>query len=103
MKESPKWTPGYQDRTPVRVKYNLPISFTTSSAQKASPPPAQSGPPENALYIIDGKKASGKSALETMAPDDIESINVFKGEKAIALYGKDGENGVIVITTKKKG
>ncbi|WP_367865189.1 TonB family protein [Pedobacter sp. WC2423] len=103
LKESPKWTPGYQDRTPVRVKYNLPISFTTSSAQKDSPSPVQSGPPENALYIIDGKKAAGKSALETIAPDDIESINVFKGEKAITLYGKDGENGVIVITTKKKG
>jgi len=102
LKESPKWTPGYQDRTPVRVKYNLPISFTLTSDHKVSPPPASAGPPENALYIIDGKKTAGKAALETMSPDNIESISVFKGEKAIALYGKDGENGVIVITTKKK-
>jgi TonB-dependent SusC/RagA subfamily outer membrane receptor len=34
-------------------------------------------------------------------PDDIESINVLKGESATAIYGKRGENGVILITMKK--
>ncbi|MFK7936913.1 MAG: carboxypeptidase-like regulatory domain-containing protein, partial [Saprospiraceae bacterium] len=34
-------------------------------------------------------------------PDDIESINVLKGAAATALYGVDGANGVVVITTKK--
>ena len=33
-------------------------------------------------------------------PADIESINVLKGAAATALYGVDGANGVIVITTK---
>jgi len=28
MKASPKWIPGIQDKKPVRVKYNIPISFT---------------------------------------------------------------------------
>ena len=34
-------------------------------------------------------------------PYDIESITVLK-DKAAELYGKDGVNGIILITTKKK-
>jgi TonB-linked SusC/RagA family outer membrane protein len=34
-------------------------------------------------------------------PDDIESITVLKGAGASALYGSQGANGVILITTKK--
>ena len=34
-------------------------------------------------------------------PEDIESYNVLKGTAATALYGIQGANGVIVITTKK--
>jgi protein TonB len=31
LKNSPKWTPGIQNGKPVRVKYNIPISFTLSN------------------------------------------------------------------------
>ncbi|MBK9272617.1 MAG: SusC/RagA family TonB-linked outer membrane protein [Saprospiraceae bacterium] len=34
-------------------------------------------------------------------PDDIESVSVLKGGAASALYGAEGANGVIMITTKK--
>jgi TonB-linked SusC/RagA family outer membrane protein len=34
-------------------------------------------------------------------PDDIEDISVLKGPGATALYGSQGSNGVILITTKK--
>jgi TonB-linked SusC/RagA family outer membrane protein len=34
-------------------------------------------------------------------PDDIETISVLKGAGATALYGLEGANGVIIITTKK--
>lgn len=34
-------------------------------------------------------------------PDDIESINVLKGQAASALYGIRASNGVIIITTKR--
>ena len=33
--------------------------------------------------------------------EDIESITILKGPEASALYGSDGSNGVIMITTKK--
>jgi len=53
------------------------------------------------LYVINGTKVSTKK-LE-LDPDQIESMNVLKGEEAIALYGKAAKNGVIVIKTKTYG
>jgi iron complex outermembrane recepter protein len=41
------------------------------------------------------------SFLNTVNPDDVESINVLKGPTAAALYGARGANGVILIVTKK--
>ncbi len=34
-------------------------------------------------------------------PEDIESLTILKGPEAQALYGSDGANGAIIITTKK--
>lgn len=50
------------------------------------------------LYIVDGVPAAG---IETLNPDDIESINVLKGPNAAALYGSRANNGAIVVNTKK--
>jgi iron complex outermembrane receptor protein len=41
------------------------------------------------------------SFLNSLNPDDIESIDVLKGPTAAALYGARGANGVILIVTKK--
>ena len=49
------------------------------------------------LIVIDG--VSGGD-LNTVAPEDIESINVLKDGSAAAIYGTRGSNGVILITTK---
>jgi TonB-dependent SusC/RagA subfamily outer membrane receptor len=54
------------------------------------------------LYVIDGTIA-GNNALEKMNPGDIESIDVLKGNTAMALYGERGRDGVIVINTKAAG
>lgn len=51
-----------------------------------------------------GGRDSG-DGLSSLNPDDIESMTVLKGANAATLYGSQGANGVIVITTKqgKKG
>jgi TonB-dependent SusC/RagA subfamily outer membrane receptor len=38
--------------------------------------------------------------IEYINPNDIESVTVWKDEKAKSMYGEKGKNGVIVITTK---
>jgi TonB-linked SusC/RagA family outer membrane protein len=42
----------------------------------------------------------GNRAMD-INPEDIESLTVLKGPEATALYGSDGANGAIIITTKK--
>jgi len=53
----------------------------------------------NPLYVVDGVPQSDISYLN---PEDIERMDVLKGANAKALYGSQGVNGVIVITTKKQ-
>ncbi|SEB78317.1 TonB-linked outer membrane protein, SusC/RagA family [Tenacibaculum sp. MAR_2009_124] len=68
-----------------------------------------------ALLIVDGVRinnsqfntesrvagVAGSNRGMDINPADVESINVLKGAAAAALYGVEGGNGVIVITTKK--
>jgi len=67
-----------------------------------------------ALFIVDGVPFSsdtnadgnfangnnGSSRFLDLDPNNIESVNVLKGLAAATLYGTQGRNGVIVITTK---
>jgi TonB-dependent SusC/RagA subfamily outer membrane receptor len=53
----------------------------------------------NPLVIIDGVPYTGNKDFE-INELDLFSLNVLKGEEAIALYGSQAKNGVLVITTK---
>ena len=52
----------------------------------------------NVLYVVDGIKVYASSDINT---DNVADISVLKGGSATAIYGPDGRNGVIVITTKQ--
>jgi len=49
------------------------------------------------LYVVDGVVGVD---ITTINPDDIASINVLKDAASTSLYGTQGSNGVIIITTK---
>lgn len=54
------------------------------------------------FYVIKNQDENQKyTSLEEINPDQIESITVLKGEKAILEYGTLGKNGVVVIYLKK--
>ena len=50
------------------------------------------------LYILDGKIVA---SISDIAPNDIESVNVFKGAMAIKKYGDKAADGVVEIVSKK--
>ena len=54
----------------------------------------------SALIVIDGVIQAG-SALDNLNPNDIVSANVLKGASATALYGSQGRNGALIVTTKQ--
>ncbi|MBC9914178.1 SusC/RagA family TonB-linked outer membrane protein [Chitinophaga varians] len=51
------------------------------------------------LIVVDGVPINSDSW--NLSADDIESYSVLKGPNAAALYGSQGQNGAILITTKK--
>lgn len=50
------------------------------------------------LYVVDGVPTTDTRSL---SPSDIESVSVLKDASAAAIYGAQGANGVVLITTKK--
>ena len=53
----------------------------------------------NPMLLLDGVPV-GLGLLNSINPNDVESVNVLKGTSAAAIYGPDARNGVIVVTTK---
>lgn len=51
------------------------------------------------LYVVDGIPFDG--GMNSINPQDVESITVLKDAASAALYGARGANGVILVTTKK--
>lgn len=49
------------------------------------------------LFIVDGMKVSN---IDNIPPSDIENLEVLKDAASAAIYGTEGANGVIIITTK---
>ena len=52
------------------------------------------------IVYIDGVESS-KERMDNLNPDHIASMNVYKGNEAIAKFGEKGRNGVIEIKLKK--
>lgn len=94
-----------------------------SPTQIAPPPPPHIDPPpppaevvsvvgtkgaivnnrgNNPLYVINGVpvQKNTNNPVQNINPNDIESISILKDKSAVSLYGKDGEDGVVLITTK---
>ena len=124
LSASPNWLPGEVNGNPVRVLYNIPVSFNLNKSDRildnqqdktgAVPSSESKGMQfdsngssvkfgENSLnpplVVIDGK-ISSNAEMQTIKPENIESISVLKDASATAIYGVKGANGVIIITTK---
>lgn len=97
------------------VKINIRGQGTLSSLSNAV-----TGTSSQPLIIVDGVVMSEEYAIDSnffdgsgdsaenlsnplmkIAPENIETISVLKDAAAVGIYGADGANGVILITTKK--
>lgn len=84
-----------QGRTPgVTV---LPASGSPGNAMKVRIRGTGSNLAADPLYIVDGMRAGG---IEYLDPTEIASIEVLKDAASAAIYGAEGANGVIIVTTK---
>jgi hypothetical protein len=88
-----------------------PFDFTTSLNENPRVSVKVNGKIDSSELLFVIKDAKGKTtqfksksdskAIKDIEPNKIESISVLKGESAIEAYGKEGENGVVIIVLKK--
>lgn len=52
------------------------------------------------LYIVDGFPIASSGGINSINPNDIETVSVLKDASSTAIYGARAANGVILITTK---
>ncbi|WP_138475463.1 SusC/RagA family TonB-linked outer membrane protein [Dyadobacter bucti] len=50
------------------------------------------------LYVVDGFPTDN---IQTINPNDIETLDILKDASATAIYGSRGSNGVVIITTRR--
>jgi len=106
VKDMPTWTPGRQRGQNVRVQFNMPIRFVLNGGEKKEETPGADlmreifGASEIVIFI-DGEKIDAKAEElnKIITVQEIESMSVFKGQKALDLYGFEN---VIAITRKAK-
>jgi ferric enterobactin receptor len=80
---------------PIFVVDGLIIDNSSFEMQDRLP-----GSSNGAVSLSNRSNDFGNRAMD-MNPEDMETVTVLKGPEATALYGSDGANGAIVITTKK--
>jgi TonB-dependent SusC/RagA subfamily outer membrane receptor len=50
------------------------------------------------LYVVDGVSTTDTRSIN---PSDVESVSILKDASSAAIYGAQGANGVVIITTKR--
>jgi TonB-linked SusC/RagA family outer membrane protein len=100
--ESVKTSP---DNNPIKsLQGKVPGLVVTNSGGAGSSPTirirgvATVNASTNPLYVVDGLFADN---IDFVNPNDISSIEVLKDPSSLAIFGVQGANGVIIITTKR--
>lgn len=75
----------------------LPTSGSPGAGSKIRVRGTNSNSNSNPLFIVDGMKTGD---INNIDPGDIESMEVLKDAASSAIYGTEGANGVILVTTK---
>ena len=114
----PKWIPGTQNGKAVRVKYTLPITFSTTDSDKKIKSVRTIDMYDNGGKQPEGKVVSRKAemfssedfvlvvngkvveALSGIKPSGIEKVDVKKDAETMKKYNVEGKLGVMFITTK---
>lgn len=86
------------DEKGIRVR----VSATTESGPAAAPADESGLQP---LVYIDGVRVegAGEAVMSELDPDQIERVEVVKGDAALRLFGEDATGGVIQIFLKDAG
>lgn len=94
------WMPAKVKGEEVDSKMSVVLKFVLTDeerkvAEMLKPIDFDNKPP---LFVLDGKVVDGIVKIEHY---NLRSLRVIKGEKALAMYGEKGRNGVVEVTSKR--
>ncbi len=94
------WKPAKKDGKMVHARVSVPVVFSLTPEEKdfISTMQRMGLDQKLPLFVIDNKKVRSRIHLPSY---NVESIRVLKGQSAIDQFGEEGENGVVLITTKR--
>lgn len=92
-------TSSKKDQVDMERVFNYSVGTIQKVRLKRQAPSLLNDVTTGPLYFLDGKPIT-KSEMEAIDPGRIESVHVLKGEQAIKQYGKQGQNGIILIKLK---
>ncbi|MUP44250.1 M56 family peptidase [Gramella sp. BOM4] len=82
------------------IQFSTPDNFSQFDQEKAKT--VIGYPAQQPLYIINDETMPKGFKVKSIDPNNIGSIKVLKGKKAVEGYGREGENGVIIIEMKEE-
>ena len=106
----PGVAPSLQSPSPLyRIGKNTPEATENGSVIRSGDSktsvylqPSKSADSSPTFYIKNGNQYLKIPSVSEINPNDIEAIEVLKGEKAIEKFGQNGQNGAIILTLKGK-
>ena len=91
----------------LKVLYVLPVAALVLLAASCDNPKEEADAQKvseaveaDPLFVVDGNVVS-VDVYKSLKPEDIDHVDVLKGEAATSVWGTRGANGVVQVTTKK--
>ena len=93
----------------LKVLYVLPVAAVVLFAASCNNPKEEAeadaqkvseAVEADPLFVVDGNVVS-VDVYKSLKPEDIDHVDVLKGEAATSVWGTRGANGVVQVTTKK--
>lgn len=85
----------------IKATVGVDGQFRGTGTMSQSAPPVAKPCAGSPLFIVDGVIMNNQFEISQLKTEDIESIEVIKGQSASNLYGAKAANGVISVKTKK--
>ena len=93
---SPMTMPGTRLDTNFRT-----IPAQSSAVGKGAPAWLRAKATGSPMYIVNGKTATAVQ-LKALRQQDVASVKVLEGSRAVTFYGKNARNGMVIITMKSR-
>ena len=91
----------------LKVLYVLPVAALVllaascnNAKEEAEAQKVSEAVEADPLFVVDGNVVS-VDVYKSLKPEDIDHVDVLKGEAATSVWGTRGANGVVQVTTKK--